>query len=550
MEDTDTLGRIAFYPIIQNWKIYEILAVIINYNDLFVSVTETLLSRFPESEIEIHIGENKVFDTKIDHEIDKDKAINISSTQISIITSGFEEKKYGNTFVYVFIVCFLVVSFIVITIILLDRDRKRAIRHSRFKSRFIADMSHEIRTPMNGILGMAELLYEQPIGETPMYYVRTIASCGTTLMGIISDILDMSKIEAGVIDIKEETIDVRNMAIRTITGIWETYVLKNGVTIKDVEMTLKVNQNVPERVMGDTVRIQQVISNLLTNSLKFTEKGYVKIDFNFLNMDQDEMFLQVIVEDTGVGMTPKELKEAFTPFNKIHKRKDMGGTGLGLSICKYLCEFMGGKIKCVSTFGIGTTITFTSKTSLPPDYVKRNDVPPFIHICKNGAIKKVQWDLLESSLSDMMEYFTTMTPSEAAVHPNILVVDDVQVNRHLLSKIFDSIGIDVETCDNGLQSVEACDVKKYSMVLMDMVMPIMDGVDACKKIREGGINKDTPIIFVSANVQSISRELCVKAGGNGFITKPISKTSMINLFIKHSSIEEKEYVRRYLHDNI
>jgi len=153
-------------------------------------------------------------------------------------------------------------------------------------------------------------------------------------------------------------------------------------------------------------------------------------------------------------------------------------------------------------------------------------------------------------LSDMMDYFTTMVPSDTALHPNILVVDDVQVNRHLLSKIFDSIGIDVETCDNGLQSVEACDVKKYSIVLMDMVMPIMDGIDACKKIREGGINKDTPIIFVSANVQSISRELCVKAGGNGFLMKPISKTSMVNLFIKHSSIEEKEHVRRYLHDNI
>lgn len=549
LEDTGTTGRIAFYPIVSGDSIEHVLAVIINYDDFFHPFVEQLLSTFPDSDIEIFVDDTRVFDTDPANDVDRYGSIETTLDKLTVLVSGFDGVEYSDAFAYMFLSGAFIVTSVTIVVFLLNRGRVRAIRDSSFKSRFIADMSHEIRTPMNGILGMAELLSEQSLDSASRYYVETIKSCGTTLMAIISDILDMSKIEAGVLEINDHVINTRQVAHRTVEGVWETYRMQKGIDRKKLEVILEIEPGVPEEIVADDVRIQQVLSNLLTNSLKFTDRGYVKVTLSETDRGDAGLFLLVSVQDTGTGMTPEGVKDAFNPFKQVHSRRDMGGTGLGLSICKQLCGLMGGEIECSSAVGKGTTVEFTVRIKIPSGPGKRRKMPSFRKVYANGSIDAInERPRATSSGSDALEYFETMDPVETSSLPDILVVDDVRVNRQLLSRMFHTIGIDTKTCDNGLQAVQACDVKKYSLVLMDMVMPVMDGVEACRRIRSGGLNRETPVVFVSANAQSTSVADCEKAGGDGFVTKPIRKRVLVDLFVKHSSPEEREHVRRHVYN--
>ncbi|CAM9469202.1 unnamed protein product [Ectocarpus fasciculatus] len=585
LADTGELGRVGFYPIVSSWapSIDCIIAMVIRYDGLFEGFVAEVQSTFPGTEVEIFVDGNRVLDSEPQKDLEGDKSMRFSSNVIDIHISEFDNQEYSDVFVYLFVSGVAIVASLSVVLVLMNGSRARAERYSSLKSRFIADISHEIRTPMNGILGMSELLADMNLDPTSRYYVKTISSCGATLMALINDILDMSKIEAGLLDIREDTIKVQKVIKSTVDSVWVAQRMKLGSNKIRPEIILEFADRVPEKIVGDGFRIQQVLSNLVTNSLKFTDTGFIKIVVSCVEKGDSKprarpratsratvvscaeegdskpraesraesrakRYIRVSVQDTGCGMTQDGAKEAFKAFKQVHSRTDVGGTGLGLSICRQLCGLMGGEIVCSSALGVGTTVTFTVEAKAPPEPGKT--APPLRKVYTDAAVEEAtNKENSSSSVSSALEPIKTLKPQEKSTCPKILVVDDVLINRKVLSKILlTSVGVEADTCDNGLQAVHMCDVCKYSLVLMDMVMPEMNGVDACAQIRSGTRNKETPVIFVSANVQSDVISKCFEVGGDGFITKPVTKAKVVEAFARHCSPEEKEHARRYAND--
>eukprot|EP00752_Nemacystus_decipiens_P002075 g1986.t1 len=555
LADTGEMGRLAFYPISSSFQpsFDALLVMVIRYEALFEPLVVQFESAFQSSEVEVFVGGNRVFDSKPQTDLEYDNSMLFTSSVVDILVSELDSPAYSDVFLYLFVSGVAIIISLVVVLSLLDGSRVKAERYPRLKSRFIADISHEIRTPMNGILGMSELLAEMDLDSTSRYYVKIISSCGATLMALINDILDMSKIEAGLLDIREDTIRVQKIVRSTVDNQWATYKMNHRYTTNKLETIVVFKAGVPEKIVGDGLRIQQVLSNLLSNSLKFTDAGFIKIVVSCIDKGDSrpkakprgKRFICVSIQDTGSGMTQDGVKKAFEAFKQVHSRTDVGGTGLGLAICKQLCGLMGGDIVCSSSLGLGTTVTFTVEVKSPPG--PDITAPPFTKVYKNEPLGVEKMDENSaSSVSDALEPIISMEHQEVSTHPKILVADDVLINRKLLSKILQSVGTDADTCDNGLQAVQMCDVCRYSLVFMDMVMPVMDGVEACGQIRSNSLNRDTPVVFVSANVQSDLVARCEEVGGSGFVTKPVSKAKILEVLASHCSLEEKEHVRRHL----
>ena len=553
LSETGRIGRIGLYPIVIKGEngIDNILVNILDFTDFFSETTSRLRKLFPSIDIEIYIDDKKVFDTKPTNDIDRKKSLVTVNDDIVIVVSDFIEPGYSDVFYLILSLALFVVLMVTSTVIILNRSRVNALRVSELKSRFIANISHEIRTPMNGILGMTELLLERNLDNTSGYYISTISSCGHALMRIINDILDMSKIDAGLVEIKEDVVNLKSSFLNTLDMSWTTYRIGNGFeAAKNIEMVFEIERGFPENITSDGERICQVLSNLVTNSLKFTDKGSIKVKLS-KKVNEKGSFVQFTVKDTGIGITIDDLKNVFDPFTQV--RSDMGGTGLGLPICKQLCVLMGGGISLYSSIGLGTeaicSIKFLNSTGIESSMDFRKIYTT--DITTMGEIKESEL----SSVSNALEPIRSMEPMEPVertlIIPEILIVDDISVNRMVLSKIVkSSLGVKTKTCDNGLQAVQFCEIDKFSMVFMDIFMPVMDGVESCRQIKSGNLNKDTPIVFVSANALSSSVDSCYEAGGDGFIAKPVSKKDVIDIFIRNSSLEEKEYVRRHINDNI
>ena len=551
LADTGELARLTLFPVFSKGEIEidQVLVVVVKYVDLFQPFIDKFQLTFPKSEIDVLVDGLSVLDSQATSVED---GIENTKNEITVLISNFDGAGRGNhIFLYIFVSGVSTVTCLAVVLCLLKSSRDRAIRYSLLKSRFVADISHEIRTPMNGIVGMSELLSEMNLEPTARYYVKTIESCGHTLMALINDILDMSKIEAGLLEIREDIINIHEVVRSTVDSLWAVHSMTHGSTKDKLEGILEFQAGIPEKIVGDATRIKQVLTNLMTNSLKFTDAGYIKIIVSLV--DDAKRHVQVSVQDTGTGMTQEGVKQAFDAFKQVHSRTDVGGTGLGLSICKKLCSLMGGVIFCSSEIGVGTIVTFTVEAGRTPRDASDNEekiMPRLIHVYRNNPIDdEKQEEYTASSASDPLGPIKEMIPEEVSTRPKILVVDDVLINRKLLSKILQNIGIIADTCDNGLRAVQMCDVCKYSMIFMDMVMPVMGGVQACMHIRSSGINKETPVVYVSANAQSDSMLQCEEAGGDGFITKPLNKAMIVEEFIRHSSTQEREFVRRYIQEN-
>ncbi|MGA9120020.1 MAG: ATP-binding protein [Bacteroidota bacterium] len=358
------------------------------------------------------------------------------------------------------------------------------------KRHFVANMSHEIRTPMNGIMGIVDLLQDtDPTGEQRKYLDIMQASC-TSLMTVINDILDFSKIEAGKLALVMAPFSVQEVVRQAIQ------LFSSKAQEKGLELTASIDPLLPPEVGGDAVRLSQVINNLVGNAIKFTHQGTVSVTATQEEGESGKVQVRFEVKDSGIGISPEVLSVLFRPFSQGDgsTTRRYGGTGLGLTISKQLSEMMGGQIGVESTPGAGSTFWFTAVFD------------------RQSAISAVQ-----------------RPPALAGAHGgelprlSILVVEDNEGNRLVASVMLERLGQNVEFAQNGEEALEACRQKKYDLVFMDCQMPVMDGFEATRKIREveASGSGHVPIVAMTASALQEERELCLKSGMDGFVPKPI-----------------------------
>lgn len=359
----------------------------------------------------------------------------------------------------------------------------RAEAASRAKSEFLANMSHEIRTPMNGVLGMVQLLEDTPLTQEQAELLRTLKNSAQYLLGLLNDILDLSKIEAGKMTLEQIPVNLHELARETV-ALFGGRASEKGLTLH-----AQIDPNAPEWVLGDPVRLRQIVANFISNAIKFTHEGSVTLIV--LPSPTYPQGAWIGVQDTGIGISEDKigsLFEAFTQADSSTTRK-YGGTGLGLTISKKLAEMMGGRIGVESEVGVGSLffVDLPLPAAQPPQ--TRND---------------------SSQAKSLPEAF----PDK-----RILLVEDNEVNRKVAVRLLSKLQMEVEIAVNGLEAVQKATENAYDLILMDCQMPEMDGYEATRTLREHGIQ--TPIVALTANALEGDREKCLACGMNDYLSKPI-----------------------------
>ncbi|GHV20157.1 hypothetical protein FACS189494_03350 [Spirochaetia bacterium] len=381
---------------------------------------------------------------------------------------------------------------------------------NKAKSYFLANMSHEIRTPMNAIIGFSELMPAENLTGVQKNYLTDIRKMSKTLLGIINNILDFSKIEAGRMEIVPVHYNLHEL-FDDISSMCR------GVSVeKEIEFTSERSVNLPKIVYGDEMHVRQIITNVVNNAIKYTRIGFVDFKMEKEITPEGKVFIKSIISDSGIGIKPEDMGKLFGTFQRLNTNKNrrISGTGLGLAITKKLVEILGGSITVESEYKKGSTFTI---------YL------PFV----KGDPKKVKKD------SFVKNFIITRkgTPLMA------LVADDAPINLTVIKAHLALHNMEVETCENGSQAVEKVQSKKFDIVFMDQMMPEMDGIEACKKIRSlpdpDGYYKNLPIIALTANAVAGARELLLDSGMNDYISKPIDAAklnSVLSNWLPHEKI--------------
>ncbi|WP_303758253.1 response regulator, partial [Selenomonas ruminantium] len=382
----------------------------------------------------------------------------------------------------------------------LNQKAETAAAANEAKSTFLSNMSHEIRTPINAVLGMNEMILRESREPNVIEYAENIHTAGSTLLGLINDILDFSKIEAGKMEIVPVDYDLSSVFNDLVNMI------HTRADAKGLELLLDFDQETPKLLYGDEIRIKQVITNILTNAVKYTEKGSVTFSVKFERVpdDPDSVLLCVAVKDTGIGIKPEDMEKLFSKFERIEEKRNRNveGTGLGMTITLNLLEKMGSSLQVESTYGVGSTFSFKLRQRV----VKWEPL---------GDYKASYQELLKGH----KKYREKFTAPEALV----LMVDDNPMNLTVFKSLIKQTKVQVDTANDGDEGLLLAKEKKYDIIFLDHMMPGKDGIETLHELKkqESGPNRNTPVICLTANAISGAREQYIEAGFNDYLTKPI-----------------------------
>ena len=398
------------------------------------------------------------------------------------------------------------------TNIMLRRQSELAAAASEAKSSFLSNMSHEIRTPINAVLGMNEMIRRESSEQDVIEYSENIRTAGNTLLGLVNDILDFSKIEAGKMEILPVDYDLSSL-INDLVNMIQTRVDK-----KDLLLKLDFDEGMPKLLHGDEVRIKQVVTNILTNAVKYTEKGSVtfRIGYERIPDDPEGIFLNFSVSDTGIGIKPEDMAKLFSEFERIEEKRNRNieGTGLGMNITKRLLEMMGTSLKVESVYGEGSTFSFRLKQ------------------------KVVKWEALgnyeasyRAALSKREKYREKFTAPDAVV----LMVDDTPMNLTVFKSLLKQTKVQVDTAESGAEGLHMMRKKKYDIVFLDHMMPEKDGIETLHELHaeESNPNLHTPAICLTANAISGAREQYLSEGFDDYLTKPIDADRLEEMMMQY-----------------
>lgn len=403
---------------------------------------------------------------------------------------------------------------------------------NRAKTNFVSNMSHEIRTPMNSIVGITEILLRSHHSPKEQEYLLNIQSSGRVLLTIINDVLDCSKMEAGKMQLFDEPYDTCSLFHDLRIS------MENRIGHSGLELIYDIDQDIPCKLKGDMGRIRQVIINLVNNAIKYTEKGSVRFSVHVRQKNTDKVMLYYEVADTGIGIRKEDHKILFDAFQRVEmdRNRYVEGTGLGLTISQNLVNMMGGVIEVESEYGKGSRFFFTIEQTII-------DPTPVSAVNYNGQKDNV-------------------TEKEAeclfiAPEAHILLVDDNELNLVVAKELLKPLRMQIDTAENGLQAVKMVRGSQYDLVLMDHMMPVMDGIEAAKAIRALPEDKyqKLPIIALTANAMVDARKEFLNAGMNGFVAKPIDFARICNqlkLWLPKDLVRDvpKEEAKKLLADDL
>jgi CheY-like chemotaxis protein len=377
-------------------------------------------------------------------------------------------------------------------------------RANRAKSQFLTNMSHEFRTPMNGVIGMARMLLETELSCEQREYAEIVARSSENLLGFLADILDFSKIEAGRMDIGSVDFDL-GTALENTVGL-----LSGQAAAAGLELVCRLEPDLPCCLRGDPARLGQIIGNLACNALKFTRRGKVVVSASLAAADGDFAVIRFEVQDTGIGIPRSHLEAIFEPFTQVDETstRKYGGTGLGLSICKQLVRLMGGEIGVESEEGKGSTFWFTCR---------------FARQASRGA-KGPSEVILRDTAAEF-----------ARGGARILLVEDNVINSRVAQNVLGKLGYRTDLVADGQEALGVLETTDYDLVLMDCMMPTMDGFEATARIRDQNskvLNRKVPVIALTANAMQGDREKCLEAGMDDYLSKPLKKEELAQVLKK------------------